>query len=128
MVEHWKEGITSYFCLLQDFDWPEQAFDLVFGCWILSYLSELDRQQAYAGMKRSLAYGGHLILFEPVLSEKACVEEKRDPWQEQGLMIRQQLMYKGELESQGFDITKEQLWKKKGIVNNDIAVFVARLK
>ena len=111
MVEHWKEGITSYHCLLQDFDWPEQAFDLVFGCWILSYLSELDRQQAYAGMKRSLAYGGYLILFEPVLSEKAIVEEKRHPWQEQGMMIRQQLMYTRELESQGFVITNEHLWK-----------------
>ena len=60
--------------------------------------------------------------------EEACVEEKRHPWQEQGMMIRQQLMYKGELESQGFDITKEQLWKKRGKVNCDIAIFVARLK
>ena len=123
MIEHWKEGITSYHCLLQDFDWPERAFDLVYGCWVLCYLSEPDRQQAYAGMKRSLASGGHLILFEPVLAKRAFSEEQRHPWQEQGMMIRQQLVYTRELEGQGFDIIHEVLWKKRGLIDNNIAIY-----
>ena len=117
MVEHWGGGVTSYHCLLQEFAWPERAFDLVFGCWVLCYLSEADRHQAYAGMKRSLNYGGHLILFEPVLHEQTHCEEQRHSWKEQGMMIRKQLMYTRELESQGFDIIREHLWKKKGVVS-----------
>ena len=116
MAEHWGEGVTSYQCLLQNFAWPERAFDLVFGCWVLCYLPEADRPQAYAGMKRSLNYGGHLILFEPVLHEQTLCEEQRHSWKEQGMMIRKQLMYTRELEGQGFDIIRERLWKKKGVV------------
>ena len=79
-------------------------------------------------MKRSLAPGGYLILFEPVLSKKDFVEERRHHWKEQGMMIRQQHVYTRELGSQGFSIINERLWAKKGMLDNDIAVFVARHK
>ena len=66
-------------------------------------------------------------MLEPVLPERTFVEEERHPWVEQGLMIRDQLLYVRELESQGFDIIFEKRWKKSVSASDDITVYAARL-
>ena len=87
----------------------------------------VDRGRLYAGIKRSLGIGGYLIFLEPVLDRRAFVEEERHPWVEQGLMIREELLYVRELENQGFNIIFEKRWKKTIAASDDIKVYVAKL-
>lgn len=127
MAEQWPADIVKHLCLVQDLQWPPQAYDLIFGCWVLCYLSEPDRRALFAGIKDSMSLGGYVILLEPVLDERAIVEEERHPWLEQGLLIREQIQYYGELESAGFDVLYEHRWKRRGVASHDVAVYMGRL-
>ena len=82
MVKDWSNDVIPYHCLVQELEWPQDMFDVVFGCWILCYLNRADRSAVMKGIRKSLKSGGHLILFEPILGPNATVLEVNHVWKE----------------------------------------------
>ena len=61
---------------IQDFKWPVDEYDCVIGVWSLCYLGYKERCDFMQKAEESLKEGGHIILFEPVLSKEEDQKER----------------------------------------------------
>ena len=61
--------IKTYPQRIQDFQWPEEKYECIIGVWSLCYLDYKDRCDLIKNATKALKEGGHILLFEPVLSK-----------------------------------------------------------
>ena len=65
-----RDFVKIHIKIVQEFKWPPENYDCIFGCWVLCYLNESDSKKMLASICKSLKKNGRLILIETVLSDK----------------------------------------------------------
>ena len=70
MYKHIHKSVHVRKVKIQEFKWPKEEYDCVVGVWCLCYLSTYEYGVQIKNIEESLQIGGHLILFEPVLSKR----------------------------------------------------------
>ena len=73
---------------VQDFKFPRQEYDCLFGCWTFCYLNCEDRKQLKANIQGTLKDAGIYIMIEPVLGENQKQVAKFHDIKEQQLVVR----------------------------------------
>ena len=69
LTDKMNKNVIKHVVKIQDFEWPLDKFDCIVGVWCLSYLGYKDRNDFMLNAEKSLKEGGHILLFEPVLSK-----------------------------------------------------------
>ena len=69
MLKHCPDSVKKHHAAIQNFDWPQDCYDVIVGVWFLSYLSPAESLDVLAKIQGSLKKDGSLILFEPILKD-----------------------------------------------------------
>ena len=69
MDQNKHEVDKRHVTMLQDYTFPSNKYDCIFGFSVLGYLTGQEVFDTLSNMESSLTFGGYLILMEPVLPE-----------------------------------------------------------